>query len=272
MRAIRRRLQIFMTLLVVVTAIGTAGFMVLEDLSLAEALYYNIVTISTVGYGDIHPTSNASRFFAVLLIIMGGGTFIGVIANATEILLLKREEQHWLLKINMVRGIFLNEVGHRLLALLSSYDRDIERTRSSFIVKPDWSDRNFSSVHKHIKRHVFDVDADRVDLVSLFSLLEDKRKVLARLLENPALVEHEEFTELLLAVFHLTDELANREVLKDLPSSDLNHLVGDINRVYGLLINQWFVYLRHVRSQYPYLYSLAVRKNPFDENANPVVP
>ena len=56
-----------------------------------------------------------------------------------------------------------------------------------------------------------------------------------------------------------------------LPRSDIDHLVGDINRVYGLLIGQWFVYLQHVKGQYPYLYSLAVRKNPFDEDATPVV-
>jgi len=105
----------------------------------------------------------------------------------------------------------------------------------------------------------------------LFDLLEDKRDFLARLLENPVLVEHEEFTEVLLSVFHLTDELTSREELRDLPRSDIEHLVGDISRAYRLLIEQWFMYLRHVKAQYPYLYSLAVRKNPFDEDATPVV-
>ena len=83
MRIIRRRLQLFLALLVMITVIGTAGFMALEDLSLPEALYFNLVTMSTVGYGDIHPTSNPSRLFAILLIVLGGGSFIGVIANAT---------------------------------------------------------------------------------------------------------------------------------------------------------------------------------------------
>lgn len=271
MRAVQRRLKLFLALFVVVTVAGTAGFMVLEDLSLPEALYYNIVTMSTVGYGDIHPTSNTSRLFAVLLIIMGAGTFIGVIANATEMVLLKREEQHRLRKINMVRGIFFNEVGYDLLSLLASYDRDIEQTKDRFLVEQDWSDRHFSSVQKVLKRHPFDVDADRVDIVALFGLLGDKQRFFARLLENPVLIEHEEFTEVLLAVFHLTDELASRDGLTDLPRSDIDHLVGDINRVYGLLIGQWFIYLRHVKGQYPYLYSLAVRKNPFDEDATPVV-
>jgi len=271
MQAVRRRLKLFLALFIVITITGTMGFMILEDLSLPEALYYNIVTMSTVGYGDIHPTNNTSRLFAVLLIVMGGGTFIGVLANATEMILLKREEQDRLRKINMVRGLFFNEVGYDLLSILSSYDRDIEKTRDQFIVGPDWSDRHLSSVQKTLRKHVFDVDADRVDVVALFDLLEGKQQFLARLMENPVLVEHEEFTELLLAVFHLADELDSREGLEDLPRSDINHLVGDMNRVYGLLVGQWFMYLRHVKIQYPYLYSLAVRKNPFDEDATPVV-
>ena len=271
MPAVRRRLQIFLALFVVVTAMGTAGFMALEELSFPEALYYNIVTMSTVGYGDIHPTSNTSRLFAVLLIFMGGGTFIGVIANATEMVLLKREAQHRLRKINMVRGIFFNEVGYDLLRLFSSYDRDIEKTRGRFIVNPDWSDRHFSTIQRVLKKYAFNVHIDRVDVVALFDLLEDKRDFLVRLLENPVLVEHEDFTEVLLSVFHLTDELTSREDLKELPQSDIEHLVGDISRAYGLLIGQWFVYLQHVKSQYPYLYSLAIRKNPFDKDATTIV-
>jgi hypothetical protein len=48
MRAVRRRLQIFLALFLVVMASGTFGFMTLENLSFSEALYYNIVTMSTV--------------------------------------------------------------------------------------------------------------------------------------------------------------------------------------------------------------------------------
>ncbi len=106
MPEVRRRLQLFITLFFIVAAIGTVGFMMLEDLSFADAFYYNIVTMSTVGYGDIHPTTQAGRIFAVLLIVMGGATFLGVIANATEILILRRELQSRRKKVNMVLGVF----------------------------------------------------------------------------------------------------------------------------------------------------------------------
>ena len=86
-------------------------------------------------------------------------------------------------------------------------------------------------------------------------------------MENPNLLEHESFTNLLWSVFHLTEELIHRRNLKDLPESDYQHLAGDIKRVYHLLILEWLDYMKHLKNNYPYLFSLAIRTNPFDDNA-----
>jgi hypothetical protein len=88
------------------------------------------------------------------------------------------------------------------------------------------------------------------------------------LLENPNLLEHESFTDLLWAVFHLTEELGCRTDLKNLPDTDYAHLSGDIKRVYILLISEWLAYMKHLKDTYPYLFSLSVRTNPFDPNAS----
>jgi len=85
------------------------------------------------------------------------------------------------------------------------------------------------------------------------------------------LLEHESFAELLRTIFHLTEELANREVIEQLPDTDCHHLAGDIKRVYGLLVYQWLDYMKYLQTNYPYLFSLAMRTNPFDRNASPVV-
>jgi hypothetical protein len=52
---------------------------------------------------------------------------------------------------------------------------------------------------------------------------------------------------------------------------DLAHLKGDIQRVYSLLVRQWVHSMRYLKSQYPYLFSLALRTNPFDREASPIV-
>ena len=95
-----------------------------------------------------------------------------------------------------------------------------------------------------------------------------KRQFLLALLGNPNLLEHEKFTELLWAVFHLTDELSHRKSMEHLPPSDYEHLSGDIRRAYSLLVREWLSHLEHLKASYPYLFSLAVRTNPFDPNAS----
>jgi hypothetical protein len=87
-------------------------------------------------------------------------------------------------------------------------------------------------------------------------------------MENPNLLEHESFSNLLLAVFHLTEELDKRVDLRKLPASDYAHLRGDIKRAYIILIAQWLDYMQHLHGQYPYLFSLAIRTNPFNPEAS----
>jgi hypothetical protein len=115
------------------------------------------------------------------------------------------------------------------------------------------------------------VDVARVDLEALGDFLRSERDFLVRLLENPVLLEHQAFTDTLWAVFHLAEELAYREDKKALPDTDRAHLAGDATRAYRALVGQWLDYLLHLKRRYPYLFSLAVRTNPFDQHASPIV-
>jgi hypothetical protein len=94
---------------------------------------------------------------------------------------------------------------------------------------------------------------------------------LLALIENPNLLEHETFTDLLRAVFHLTEELDKRKTTNDLPASDCEHLKEDVQRVYDLLIFEWLNYMEHLKNNYRYLFSLAMRTNPFDPNKTVVI-
>jgi voltage-gated potassium channel len=68
-----RRLLIALAGLVGVTAVGSAGFVLLEDYEWWDALYMTIITLSTVGFGEIKPLSPEGRLFTVGLIITGVG-------------------------------------------------------------------------------------------------------------------------------------------------------------------------------------------------------
>ena len=251
--------------------ICTTGFMIIEGVSLTDALYFSIVTISTVGYGDIYPATKIGKLLSIFLIIFGVGTFLGVIANAAEMLFTKREKQIRLEKLNMVIGVFFSEVGTKLLALFSNYDPNVDTIRKELIIQDNWTKQDFLVVSKRLKKYDYEVDMNKVDLEILQSFLLKKRDFLLRLLENSSLLEHESFTEFLRAVFHLTEELAYREDISKLPYSDKVHLVGDIKRAYNLIVSEWLDYMEHLKNNSPYLFSLAMRINPFDLNASPIV-
>lgn len=182
-----------------------------------------------------------------------------------------REKRVMLKKLNMVIGAFFSEVGLSLLKYFVQFDSCFENLRKDLIIKTDWSDRYFTNIKKNLNNHACSIDTTRGNLGSIKNFLIKKRDFLLRLLENPNLLEHESFTELLWAIFHLTDELLHRKELENLPESDLNHLAGDIKRAYILLISEWLMYMKHLKNDYPYLFSLALRTNPLDPDASPIV-
>ena len=171
----------------------------------------------------------------------------------------------------MVIGAFFSEVGTALLTYFSDWDPKLDKIRKDLMVTNDWSQEEFFGVSKSLKQFDYSVDIQRVDLEGLRKFLKEKIDFLLRLLENPTLLEHESFTKLLWAVFHLAEELAARDNVKKLPDTDHTHLSGDITRVYGLLVHQWLNYMGHLKDNFPYLFSLAMRINPFDQKASPIV-
>jgi hypothetical protein len=138
-----------------------------------------------------------------------------------------REKQIRLEKLNMVIGTFFSQVGTRLLTYYSDLDPHLDTIRHELLVASDWTDRQFQSASKGLKRYDYGVDITKVNLEHLRDFLTDDRDFLVRLLENPYLLEHESFTNLLRAVFHLTEELESRDDMRHLPESDYTHLAGE---------------------------------------------
>ncbi|MFC1887140.1 potassium channel family protein, partial [Thermodesulfobacteriota bacterium] len=194
---LRFRLKILIVVLLFVLTLGTLGFIWVEDLSPIDAFYFTIVTIATVGYGDIHPASGPGKAMALVLIICGVGTFLGVIANATEMIMNRREKQNRMEKTQVVLGAFFSKTGTRLLFLLSRFDSKPEAVCGDLDLSVNWSSKTFLSAKQKISIHNFEVDARKGDLIGLRDFLDNRGDALFRLLENPALMEHESFTELL---------------------------------------------------------------------------
>lgn len=84
----------------------------------------------------------------------------------------------------------------------------------------------FKASHAKTSEYRGNIDLAKVNLGQLEMFLRDRRGVLVSLLQNPNLLEHESFTESLMAVFHITEELAARD-LTALSQEDRQHRTGE---------------------------------------------
>jgi len=186
-------------------------------------------------------------------------------------LLTMREKRVLLKKLNMLIGTFYIEVGTDLMKHLHRFGSDLSSVRERMLVAGKWTEKDFINAQTAVKSAYYGIDSRIGDLNELKTFLSEKRTFLLSLLANPNLLEHDAFTDLLWAVFHLVEELYARASFQGLPKTDYDHLSGDIKRAYSQLLIEWLSYMKYLKDDYPYLFSLAVRMNPMDPDANPVV-
>jgi len=92
---------------------GAVGYIVIEGWSFMDALYMTVITLATVGYGEVHEISPEGRLFTVILIFLGVGFFLYVVGNVIQFL---------------VEGRIRHVLGRRIL------DKQISKLKSHFIV------------------------------------------------------------------------------------------------------------------------------------------
>jgi len=73
--------------LVAFTLLGTLGFMVTERLDFVDALYMAVITLSTVGYQEIAPSSTGGRIYTIAFIVVGVGTSLYAVVSVAEYLI-----------------------------------------------------------------------------------------------------------------------------------------------------------------------------------------
>jgi hypothetical protein len=187
-----------------------------------------------------------------------------------ERVLAYREKQSKLQKLNMVVGAFFSEIGNHLLNNLLKHFGNQSEISKHLNVKDSWTKKDFRRATDYAYRLHVELDCRKIDLVDLKAYLSQKRSFLLTLLENPSLLEHDRFTDLLWSVTHLDEELEARPSVTNLPDKDLKHIAGDIQRLYDHLASEWLDYIKHLKVKYPFLYSLILRTHPFQEHPSPI--
>ena len=85
MRLFRSRLARGVFALAVVVAVGITGYMVVEGWSLLDSAYMTILTLTTVGYEEVHPLSSTGRIFTIFLMVAGVGVMLYVLTSVVNL-------------------------------------------------------------------------------------------------------------------------------------------------------------------------------------------
>jgi len=210
----------------------------------------------------------------ILIYMVGDLAFLPLevllVGIVVERILARRENQEKMSKMNMVISAFFSEVGNPLVSILLNATSQKEVLIKNLDVSSNWKDADFKKAKQYVEKATV-IDFDRMDIAELARFLLDKRAFMLSLIENPNVLEHERFSDLLLSVFHLTEELESRPSLNNLPAKDTSHINEDIKRAYRNLVIQWLDYMLHLKSNYPYLYSHYLRIHPFQLHPSAII-
>jgi len=234
----------------------------------------SLLTASALAYSLHYLIFKDSHHIFIYMLGDLGFLFLDVllVILLIERLLTRREKKAMAHKMNMVIGTFFSEVGLGLLKRLNVFVENSQELEKECEIDPKWSKKDFKQAISAAHQFSYKITLTVESLLELRNYLTGKRECLMRMLENPNLSEHAKFTDLLWAVTHLTEELSFRgDELDELPESDYKHLAGDLRRAYSQLTGQWLQYAMHLKTNYPYLFSLAARINPMNPAASPIV-
>jgi voltage-gated potassium channel len=70
-----------------ISAIGTAGFALVEDMPWIDALYMTVITLSTVGFGEVQPLTQAGKLFTIGLITVGVGSAFYLLSTVAQVVI-----------------------------------------------------------------------------------------------------------------------------------------------------------------------------------------
>ena len=190
--------------------------------------------------------------------------FVVVTLGLEQILELthKRENQA---KISMIESVFFSESGSDMLRYLFSCDadKDIEEIRSIMDVQRGWSAKQIRQARAAVKNITYEVDSSKIDFFGLHYHLSTRHSYFLKVIENPALSGHERFTELLLHIYHLWEELECRTDLYNLPPDDREYLCKAVNAVYKELAIEWMQNATDLLLHQPERLHHVIRTNPF---------
>lgn len=182
-----------------------------------------------------------------------------------ERMLERREKEHGKEKLNMLVGVFYAEIGTQLLGYFVDQDDRVSICKKLRIKDPSvWDEDYFKRLQQLNSTYHYEVSLAKVDLVQLKELLHDGKNLLITLMTTESLHDHETFTEMLMLIMHLKEELDLRDI-SSLNEVERLHLEQDMTALYRYLTYEWCYYLNYLSKHYPGLFNTAIMLSPFNK-------
>lgn len=228
---------------------GTAGFMWIESWDAFDALYMTVITLSTVGYGEVAPLSPAGRLFAVILIIGGVATLgyaLGALVERMVEAPVRRQERRIRRMKDHIIVCSFGRMGQRVTAGLLRHGNEVcvienasarveEAIRQGVNVIQGDSTGEETLERAGVRRAAAIVallpnDGDNLSITMTAKALRPGIRVIARSEEERSRANLERAGAAALDVVspHLT---ASRVVLRNLCGSDTHHLLHGISEM-----------------------------------------
>ena len=116
-------LRLALLLLLVTMAVGTVGLMLIEGYTLIDAFYMSVITISTVGFGEVQPLSNAGRLFVSALVVFNIGIVAYVLAAFSYYVIDGKLFET--MQYNRIQSKIRKMNGHTIVCGYGKYGREI---------------------------------------------------------------------------------------------------------------------------------------------------
>lgn len=261
MRSLSKALGLLVVIMAGSVLVSALVFMMAEDLSPVQALYFTIVTVSTVGYGDIHPKTGLGMILSLIMILGGVGVFTGSVALITNAIVSKRDRNAAKAKVHLLSEIFVRSIGFGLLERFTESNPHAESLRTKLAFSRSWSDKDFEQAKRVLEAADFVIDLETVDVAEWGAYLESQSQVFVILLGSPATSEGLHLTSVFRRTYRLA--LALRHLSNDTSTEFAAGLQENLEEVYYDLTLLWLDYMANIVKEFPYATNHLESLNPF---------
>ena len=168
-------------------------------------------------------------------------------------------------KLSIIETLFFDESGGELLRYLSRFDPNASQLRAIVQVTVDWTPVDYINAKRRLNAHSFRLDVEQIDFFGLHDHLNKRHEYYLHILENPALTQSHEFTELVMKLYLLWEELHQRTDLRHLNPGEQQMLAGLLSEIYQELTEYWIDNAHNHCVHNPYRVRRLIMDNPFTE-------